>query len=261
MHRRQPLTSYPFIRLSTLSMVLLWLVWARPAAAQSVLVLPVGTEISDTELQEIKRVVAFQRRKLQKLYGEPVRDTMYAKVFGDFGEFSEYTESCCGFLPISTAYLNERAGEVVIFKNEEFIKAFGHELCHALTSKKQIKNHPWLDEGLADVLSAQEIRPNGEVRERLIYYTDKLKAINTPKIRKLMKLTRAEWRSMSTADTYAMAWAVVKYLDAEDPALLTSILLAVENEQMEVEKVIEEKGKGGFKGFIRSLKKYYDPSR
>ena len=244
------------IKSTLLAGMLAAICWSQDALAQSLRVEPIGTEITQNELAEITRTVAYQRRKLQKLYGQAVNDTVYAKVFGDFGEFSDYTVACCDFQPISTAYFNEKASELVVFKNEEFMKALGHELCHALTAKRRIKNHPWLDEGLADVLSAKRVLPGGKLSEQLLYYGNNLKAINTPKIKSLMAADREKWQQMTNADSYAMSWAVVNFLNFRHPALLSRILLAAD-EQTEITEVIETHHKGGLKAFIKSMRAFY----
>lgn len=224
--------------------------------AQSLRVEPIGTKISNEELAEITRTVAYQRRKLQKLYGEAVNDTVYAKVFGDFGDFSDYTLACCDFQPISTAYFNEQAGELVVFKNEEFMKALGHELCHALTTNRKVKNHPWLDEGLADVLSAKRVLPGGKLREQILYFGKNLKAINMPKIKSLMAADREKWQQMTNADSYAMSWAVVNFLNFKHPGLLSRVLLAADS-QTDIIEVFEKHHAGGLKALVKSMRAFY----
>lgn len=225
-------------------------------AAQSLRVQPIDAELSQAELAEMTRTLLYQKRQLAKLYGEAMDDQLTAKVFGDFGAYSDYSLSCCNFQPITTAYYNQAGAELVIFKNEEFMKAFRHELCHALTAEKRIKDYPWLDEGLAEVLSAKQVNENGEIREQLIYAASGLKAINVAKIRKLLRVKREAWQQMTNADSYAMAWALVNYLDFSHTALLSNIILATEH-NANLEEVIEKEYKGGLKTLVKAMRSFY----
>lgn len=226
--------------------------------AQRIVVQRMGVEVDEADLKLVMSNFRFQKNFLNKVYDSLPDSDIQVKVFGHYADYSAYALSCCEMTPLSTGFFNQNNGEVVLFHNEEFVKTLTHELNHALTRNKLLRKVNWLDEGLADVMAAKQVKVNGEAQEQLIYFSDKISGICTARgrLKRFIIHSNRDWDSMTTYDSYAVAWALVNFMYAEQSNFLIQLLGKIETGMRPME-AIEKHYRGGFKGFHKDLGKFY----
>lgn len=226
---------------------------------QQLLISTVACDVSEEEVIEIKQRLAFQKNFFRKELGELADKDILVKVFGNYADFSTYTGICCKVEAITTAFFNPAKNEIVVFKNEEFIRSLSHEIGHVFMKDTASDDHFWFSEGLADVLASYN--PNSEggfVEERMYFVRDlKLNEKSTKKLTSFLSIDRDSWNALSTYNSYGVSWALVNYLYKEDRMLLREIIQAVENDQS-VEQTISKKHSKGLKGFFKLVRAYYN---
>lgn len=218
----------------------------------------VACDVSEQEVIEIKQRLGFQKNFFQKELGESSDEDVLVKVFGNYADFSTYAELCCKMGAITTAFFNPAKNEIVVFKNEEFIRSLSHEMSHVFMEDSRLEEHFWFSEGLADVLSSYKpSKVEGFNEERLYFAKDlKLNEKSTKKLTQFLKIDQEGWNSLSTYNSYGVSWALVNYLYKEDKVLLREIIQAIENDQ-DIGETIAKKHKKGLKGFFNTFRSYY----
>lgn len=217
-----------------------------------------GCNVSDEEVVEIKQRLAFQKNFFRKELGQLPGQDILVKVFGNYADFATYAERCCQLEAITTAFFDPSKNEIVVFKNEEFIRSLSHEIGHVFMKNTAADKHFWFSEGLSDVLASY--KPNSEegfVEERMYFARDlKLNEKSTKKLTSFLKIDGDGWNALSTYNSYGVSWALVNYLYKEDRMLLRQIIQAVDNDES-VEEIIINKHKKGMKGFFKLVRAYY----
>ncbi|WP_139135167.1 hypothetical protein [Roseivirga sp. 4D4] len=226
--------------------------------AQQLEITPIKCSVSEEEVDEIRRRLSFQKNFFRKQLMEFSEEKVTVKVFGDYADFSEYELNCCGMENITTAFFNGNRNEVVVFKNEEFIRSLSHEMSHALLSGKPIEDHFWLSEGLADLLASYKPTDSGKFNAEPMYFAEdlKLNEKSTRKLTRFLSVEADEWRELTTYDSYGVSWALVNYLYSEEPILLREIIQALEGDQS-IEKIMASRYKKGMKGFFQLVRGFY----
>lgn len=162
----------------------------------------------------------------------------------------------------TTAFFIERKREIVVFKNEEFLRSFSHEISHALTIGKGLHQYVWLDEGLAEVLSAYQLDDFGKVKEEVLFITDSLKIGHKGNryMSRFMSIDREEWSQRSALDSYGIAWALVNYMYKDERKLLTLVIQGVLENKPPIDTISENYEKG-LNAFFRGFRRHYRNNR
>ncbi len=226
--------------------------------AQQIRISTVDCTITSEEVQEIKERLKFQKLFYTKLLQEIPTSDISVKVFGNYADFSAYSSACCQMEMVTTAFLNVNKLEIVVFKNQEFIRSLSHEVSHVLTINAKVDLHFWLSEGLADVMSSfKPVADNGQTEEVLYRSKDlRFNEKSTKKLTRFLSVSAEQWSSLSTYDSYGVAWALVNYLYKEDRMLLREVINAVERD-LPYKPIIAARYKKGLKGFFQEVRAYY----
>lgn len=218
----------------------------------------VGCDVSEQEVLEIKQRLGFQKSFFRKELGAISDEDVFVKVFADYADFSAYAGLCCKLEAITTAFFNPAKNEIVVFKNEEFIRSLSHEISHMLMKDTGLDDHFWLSEGLADVMSSYKPDPVEGFKEERMYFGKSLKLDekSTKRLMRFLKIDQAGWNSLSTYDSYGVSWVMVNYLYKEDRMLLREIIHAVQNDR-HVEEVVALKDRKALKGFFKAFRAYH----
>ncbi|MFY0592304.1 DUF1570 domain-containing protein [Roseivirga sp.] len=230
--------------------------------AQRLQVSTIGTTITKYEIEVIEYSLRYQNNFYRKQFDRVFDKDIKVKVFGDYSDFYNYANKCCSLDRFTTAFFIESAKEIVVFKNEEFTRSLKHEISHALTVGLGLHQYPWLDEGLAEVMSAYRLDSLGELKQEVLFYTDSLKISyrTNRELTKFLSVDREVWDDLKTNDSYGMGWALVNYLYQDDRFLLTKILDGVSNGVSPAE-VIAAQQKNGLRLFFRGVKRHYRRNR
>lgn len=232
------------------------------ALSQELRINAIGTKVSIREISKVKQALRFQNAFYRKQFGGTVDEEFDVKVFGDYSDFYRYANNCCRLESFTTAFFIESKKEIVVFKNEEFLRSFSHEISHALTIGKGLHKYVWLDEGLAEVLSSYQLDDLGQVKEEVLFITDSLKIGQKGNryMTKFLAIDREEWSNLSAVESYGLAWALVNYLYKEEPELLTEVLRGVLKDISPSETIAANYDKG-LKIFFRGFRKHYRNNR
>lgn len=227
--------------------------------AQQIKIKTVGCVVNSEEVREISARFKFQKLFYSKLIEEVSPKEISVNVFGNYADFSAYALDCCQMGAVTTAFLNVNKLEVVVFKNEEFIRSLSHELSHALTINSKVDLHFWLSEGLSDLMSSFKPVEGGGKIEKAPYYSEdlKLNEKSTKKLTRFLTINAEDWSSLSTYDSYGVAWALVNYLYKENPVLLREVVSAVEHGES-YQSIIAADYRKGLKGFFQAVRAYYE---
>ncbi len=238
--------------------VFLFLIIGCSVFAQQIRINTVGCSITSDEVQEIKERLKFQKLFYAKLLKEIPASDISVKVFGNYADFSAYSSACCQMEMVTTAFLNVNKLEIVVFKNQEFIRSLSHELSHVLTINAKIDLHFWLSEGLSDLMASFKPDGMGGQKEEVLYLSKDLRfnEKSTKKLTRFLSINAEDWSSLSTYDSYGVAWALVNYLYKEDRILLREIVNAVERD-LPYKPIIAARYKKGLKGFFQAVREYY----
>jgi len=226
--------------------------------SQDLRISTIGTNVTEKETIALQHSLRFQNAFFRKQYGDVLDEDIKVIVFGDYSDFYRYANNCCALGRFTTAFFIEQKKEIVVFKNEEFIRSLSHEISHALTVGRGLHKYPWFDEGLAEVLSTYHLDSLGQLNNEVLFLTDSLKigARTTRGLKRFMNFERKEWDALTPNESYGMAWVLVNYLYQEDRILLTKILDGISRDVSPAE-TIASNGEKGIKDFVRSLKRHY----
>lgn len=218
----------------------------------------IGTNVSTEELASVKWILRFQNKFYREQFGGLVDERFPVKVFGDYSDFHAYANNCCSLEGFTTAFFIEPKKEIVVFKNEEFLRSFSHEISHALTVGKALHQYVWLDEGLAEVLSSYQLDSLGQMKEEVLFITDSLKIGQRRNgyLTRFLSIDREEWNTLNAVESYGMAWALVNYLYKDERELLTEVIRGVRVGVSPAETIASKYDKG-LKIFFRGFRKHY----
>jgi len=225
--------------------------------AQQLKIIPISCSVSEDEVNEIRKRLTFQKNFYRKQLVEFSTEPVTVKVFGDYADFSAYELNCCGMENITTAFFNGSKNEVVVFKNEEFIRSLSHEMSHALLSGLPMEEHLWLSEGLADLLASYKPSDEGSFKAERMYFAQdlKLNEKSTKRLTRFLRIEEEDWNALSTYDAYGVAWALVNYLYREEPMLLRKVIQTL-NLGKDIEPLFQKRYKKGLKDFFQLVRSY-----
>ena len=226
--------------------------------AQQLKVELVRSKTSNKDWRLMVKLLNYQRKFYEEIYDRPFERGVNLMLFGRFRDFVRHTRRCCDFTPINDAYYNLNEDVVVVYKNQEFLLSFAHESSHSLSVGTRIKEHIWLDEGLADMLSSFQYNEKGELKERLLYFSDKIPALGKGRryLTDFIKGANETWNQLSINDSYAFSWAIVNFIHRVEEGLLKRFLLDIEK-GIDPITSLDEQYKGGYRKFARDLRAFY----
>lgn len=230
--------------------------------SQELRISAIGTIVSNDEITKVKRTLRFQNAFYREQFGGSIDEEFNVKVFGDYSDFYNYANNCCRLEGFTTAFFIEPKKEIVVFKNEEFLRSISHEISHALTVGKGLHQYVWLDEGLAEVLSAYQLDDVGKWKEEVLFITDSLKISHRGNrfMTRFLSIDREKWSELSAVESYGLAWALVNYLYKDERELLTQVIQGVLENTAPIATISLNYDKG-LNAFFRGFRKHYRNAR
>ncbi|OEK04934.1 DUF1570 domain-containing protein [Roseivirga misakiensis] len=218
----------------------------------------IGSQVTPKEVAKIEFGLRFQNNFYRKQFDHISDQVINVKVYGDYSDFYDYASECCALDRFTTAFFIEGQNEIVVFKNQEFLRSLNHEISHALTAGIGLQEYPWLDEGLAEVMSSFRLDSLGNLTTEDLFYTEALNISyrTSRELRRFLSLDREAWEDLTTNESYGLSWAIVNYMYQDDRLLLTKVLDGIQKGITPLETIIAEQKKG-LRQFVKGFKRHY----
>ena len=186
-------------------------------------------------MNAISGALSFQLDFYKQVFGKESSDEFHAIVFGTEKAFNKYSKSTMDFNPVkenALAYFSPSENEMIMhLETEKFVKAFKHELSHAILHTYCNRVPQWLNEGLAVYM--EDIDVEGGIAsmhpEYLIKYqsvVDLLRDADNITLNSIVsqKIFGYQFSGNYEWENYELSWAVVNYLISVNENILHDML-------------------------------------